>query len=81
MPGVICRRILFALVAMTAIGCQQPQLASAPPAPGAAPAVDSAQIAMMQRQQELTQRTSTLDLDNQELQVKLAQVQQQNHLL
>src|SRR5689334_3277696 len=83
MPGVVCRRILFALAAMTAIGCQQPQLASAPPAPGA-PAgtgVDSAQIAMMQRQQELTQRTSTLDLDNQELQVKLAQVQQQNHLL
>jgi flagellar motor protein MotB len=80
MPGAVCRRILFALVATTAIGCQQPQLASAPAAP-AIGAVDAQQIAMLQRQQELTQRTSTLDLDNQELQVKLAQIQQQNHLL
>ena len=36
---------------------------------------------MMQRQQELASRSSSLDADNQELQSKLAQAQQQNHLL
>ena len=36
---------------------------------------------MMQRQQELASRSSSLDSDNQELQAKLAQAQQQNHLL
>ncbi len=77
MPGAHCRRISIALLALAMAGCQQnPYASTAQP-----PAFEQQQLAMMQRQQELQSRTSTLDLDNQELQVKLAQAQQQNHLL
>jgi flagellar motor protein MotB len=78
MPGAHCRRILIALVALAMAGCQQNPYATTAQAP---PYQQQQQLAMMQRQQELQSRTSTLDLDNQELQVKLAQAQQQNHLL
>ncbi len=76
MPGIVCRRFMFALLALAAAGCQQN-----PYAAQQAPPFQQQQLAMMQRQQELASRSSTLDVDNQELQSKLAQAQQQNRLM
>ncbi len=75
MPGV-CRLSAVALLLLAAIGCQQNPNVAAQQAP-----FQQQQLAMMQRQQELASRSSSLDVDNQELQSKLAQAQQQNHLL
>lgn len=79
MPGVVCRTVAGALLALVAIGCQQNNpLANAPPPPQP---WQQQQTAMLQQQEALQSRTSSLDFDNQELQVRLAQTQQQNRLL
>jgi flagellar motor protein MotB len=78
MPGNHCRRIAFALVALAVAGCQQNPFASSPPPP--AP-YQQQQVAMLQQQQAMQSRTSSLDLDNQDLQAKLAVQQQQNQVL
>ncbi len=76
MPGFICRRIWMALALLLVAGCQQnPLTANAPPP------MPPQQLAMMQQQQELQTRASSLDLNNQELEVKLAQAQQQSRLM
>ena len=78
MPGIHRRHIAVALAALIVGGCQQnpATTAQAPPTP-----LQQQQLAMLQRQQELQSRTSTLDLDNQDLQTKLAQSQQQLRLV
>src|ERR1700690_1476410 len=80
MPGNFCRRISFALAAVMLAGCQQNPFASSQPPPPS-PYVQQHQVAMLQQQQTLQSRTSALDMDNQDLQTKLAQAQQQSHLL
>ena len=78
MPGIPRRQIVVLLAALVVGGCQQnpATTAQAPPSP-----FQQQQLAMLQRQQELQSRTSTLDLDNQDLQTKLAQSQQQLRLV
>jgi hypothetical protein len=71
MPGNFCRRILFALLALAAAGCQQNPLATTQPPPPS-PYAQQQQVAMLQQQQSLQSRTSALDMDNQDLQTKLA---------
>ncbi|MCC7086982.1 MAG: OmpA family protein [Pirellulales bacterium] len=72
MPGVFGRLLFAALAVVVAAGCQ---------GAGAPPTMSPEQMAMMQQQQVLQTRASSLDLNNQELEVKLAQSQQQNRLI
>ena len=78
MPGKVCRRIALALAALAAVGCQQNPSTVGQQAPTP---LQQQQLAMVQQQQQLQRRTNSLDLDNQELQTKLAQAQQQNKIL
>ena len=52
MPGNFCRRISFALAALTLAGCQQNPFASSQPPPPS-PYVQQQQVAMLQQQQTL----------------------------